>query len=81
GAPGMNFITISGRTLVNVLEPGEISPDELRAAGVADDSVVRVNRQGDIEVRRRAEWDVIGGLIGDFENRLKHATGMEWAPD
>ncbi len=77
----MNFITISGRTLASVLEPGEISPEELRAAGVSDESVVRVNRQGDIEVRRRAEWDVIGGLIGDFENRIKHATGLDWAPD
>ncbi len=77
----MKFITLSGRTLMKVIGPDEISPESLRKAGVTDDTVIRVNRQGDIEIRRRAEWDIIGGLIGDFEHRLKHATGLEWAPD
>ena len=77
----MKFIPLSGRTLLKVIEPGEITPEEIRKAGVTDDTVIRINRQGDIEVRRPTEWDVIGGLIGDFEKRLKHATGLEWAPD
>lgn len=77
----MKFITLTGRTLMEVIGPDEISPNDLRKAGVTDDTVIRVNRQGDIEIRRRAEWDIIGGLLGDFEHRLKHATGLEWAPD
>jgi hypothetical protein len=77
----MNFIPLSGRTLLKVIEPGEITPAEIHAAGVDDDTPIRINRQGDIEVRRRNEWDVIGGLLGDFEKRLKKTTGLEWAPD
>jgi hypothetical protein len=77
----MRFIPLTGRTLLKLVEADEITPDQLRAAGVEDDSVVRVNQQGDIEIRRRHDWDVIGGLLGDFEKRLKKATGLEWAPD
>ena len=33
----------------------------------------------DIELRRPSQWDVVGGLIGDFERRLKGATGLDWA--
>ena len=36
-----------------------------------DDTVVRVNQQGDVEVRLRDGWDVIGGLLGNFEERVK----------
>jgi hypothetical protein len=38
-----------------------------------------VNQQGDIELRRPEGWDVIGGLIGDFEHRLTKCTGFRWA--
>ena len=24
-------------------------------------------------------WDVVGGLLGDFEQRLKAETGLDWA--
>ena len=40
---------------------------------------MRINQQGDIEVRRHDRWDVIGGLLGDFDHRLKKASGLEWA--
>ena len=31
------------------------------------------------EIRRREGWDVVGGLIGDYEARLKNVTGLDWA--
>ncbi len=65
-----------------IIGKDEISPEQLEEAGVTDETLVRINQQGDIEVRRRGGWDVIGGLLGDFEDRLKNATGLDWAtPD
>lgn len=75
----MKFIEMSGETLMRILGPEEAKPAELRAAGLTDKCLVRVNLQGDIEVRRRDRWDVIGGLLGDFDHRLKEVTGLEWA--
>lgn len=75
----MKFIEISGETLSRVLSDDELSPEELASVGVTDTSIVRINRQGDIEIRRAKSWDVIGGLLGDFEHRIKRETGMEWA--
>lgn len=75
----MQFIEMVGKTLLNVIEPGELHPEELKAAGVSDDSLVRVNRQGDIELRKRTGWEIIGGLIGDFDRRVKQETGLDWA--
>jgi hypothetical protein len=75
----MKFIEMSGATLMKILGPEEVKPDELRAAGLTDKCYVRVNLQGDIEVRRRNGWDVIGGLLGDYEHRLKQETGLDWA--
>jgi hypothetical protein len=46
---------------------------------VGDDTIVRINRHGDIEVRRRDRWDVIGGLLGNFEVRARSETGLDWA--
>jgi hypothetical protein len=43
-----------------------------------DECVVRINRQGDIELRRADRWDVIGGLLGEFEERIGRETGMQW---
>ena len=42
-------------------------------------TIVRVNRQGDIEVRRPTGWDVIGGLLGEFDERIRRETGLDWA--
>ena len=52
---------------------------DLKAASVTDGTIVRINEQGDIEVRRRADWDVIGGLLGDYDERVRAATGLDWA--
>ena len=59
--------------------PDEVTPAELKAAGLTPKCLVRINMQGDIEVRRPESWDVIGGLIGDYEKRIKHASGRDWA--
>jgi len=80
----MQFIEMSGRSLLRVigeqvLEHEGPTREELASVGVSEDSVVRVNRQGDIELRRTDRWDVIGGLLGEFEERVKRETGLEWA--
>jgi hypothetical protein len=75
----MKFIEMTGATLESVINDGELHTTDLIAAGVEDDSIVRVNQQGDIEVRRAQKWDVIGGLLGNFEERIKQTTGFDWA--
>ena len=75
----MKFIEMTGATLMHLLGPEDIKPEDLRASGLTDKCFVRVNLQGDIEVRRPDRWDVIGGLLGDFERRMKHETGLDWA--
>lgn len=74
----MQFIEMSGKTLHRIVSDDELHPDELAELGVTDESVVRINRQGDIELRRADRWDIIGGLLGEFEDRIKHQTGLEW---
>lgn len=75
----MRFIELTGKSLAAIVGQGELSVDDLEAAGVLADTIVRINEQGDIEVRRPTRWDVVGGLLGDFEERLKDKTGMDWA--
>ena len=75
----MRFIEMTGKTLAKVISDDEISVHDLQRAGVTDDTVVRINMQGDIEVRRPDRWDVIGGLLGNFEERIRKSTGMSWA--
>jgi hypothetical protein len=75
----MKFIEMSGEMLFDLARDEGPSPEELAAVGVHNDSVVRVNRQGDIELRRADGWDLIGGLLGNFEHRIRHKTGMDWA--
>lgn len=75
----MQFIEMSGKTLLRIVQHEGPSAAELAQAGLNEESLVRVNRQGDIEIRRPDRWDVIGGLLGDFEARLKKETGLEWA--
>jgi hypothetical protein len=74
----MQFIEMSGKTLKTIVSDDEFSPEELASAGVNDTTVVRINRQGDIEVRRADRWDVIGGLLGDFDHRIKSEAGLDW---
>jgi hypothetical protein len=74
----MKFVEMTGRVLVSVIRDDELREQDLRRAGVQDESVVRINEQGDIELRRPDGWDVIGGLLGDFHSRIRQQTGMEW---
>ena len=76
-AKKMKFIEMTGATLESMLSEKELA--ELSGAGVNDNSIVRINQHGDIEVRREVKWDVIGGLLGNFEDRIKKQTGFEWA--
>lgn len=75
----MRFVELTGRSLAALVRDDEINADDLRRAGVRDESIVRINEQGDIELRRPKGWDVIGGLLGDFRARIKKQTGMDWA--
>ena len=75
----MQFIEMTGKTLLKIIREDGPSPQELADVGVTDESIIRLNRQGDIELRRFDRWDLIGGLIGDFEIRAKQETGLDWA--
>lgn len=75
----MKFIEMTGKALTKLLAEDKLHAGDLAAEGVKDDTIVRVNRQGDIEIRRSDRWDVIGGLLGNYEQRLKHETGLDWA--
>lgn len=75
----MPFIEMTGATLERIVADDELHQGDLAEAGVDEKTIVRVNRQGDIEVRRSRGWDVIGGLLGDFDERVRRETGLEWA--
>lgn len=75
----MPFIEMTGQSLDRLLVEDELHHEDLEAAGVEAGTIVRINPQGDIEVRRPGGWDVVGGLIGEFEERLKAETGLDWA--
>jgi len=79
----MEFIELSGKTLLRIVQDDEpfaqLDEKELSRIGVTDESILRVNRQGDIELRRGHGWDVIGGLLGEYEDRLYEETGLDWA--
>ena len=75
----MKFIEMTGKTLAQIVHEDEMPPDNLQASGVHDETIVRINEQGDIELRRPEGWDIIGGLLGDFQQRIKKQTGMDWA--
>ncbi len=75
----MRFIEMTGKVLKDIVSDDELHVNDLSSAGIFDDTIVRVNEQGDIEVRRPDRWDVIGGLLGNYEVRMKKRTGMDWA--
>lgn len=75
----MQFIEMSGNTLKQLVSDDEFEKDELVRIGVTDRSIIRINRQGDIEIRRKDRWDVIGGLLGEFDHRVRRETGLDWA--
>ena len=74
----MKFVELSGKTLQRIVSDDELHPNELARLGVNDESILRINRQGDIEIRRSDRWEIIGGLLGEFEDRIKRETGLEW---
>ena len=74
----MHFIEMSGETLRKVVNDDELPEGAFEATGIENHTVVRINKQGDIEVRRPDSWDLVGGLIGDFEARVKLSTGLDW---
>jgi hypothetical protein len=75
----MSFIEMTGATLERIVAEDELHHGDLAEAGVNNSTIVRINRQGDIEVRRSSGWDVIGGLLGEFEQRVRRETGLDWA--
>ena len=75
----MKFIEMTGDTLSRIVQDEELQVEDLKGAGVQSATIVRVNQQGDIEVRRPHRWDVIGGLLGNFEERVRKTTGFDWA--
>jgi hypothetical protein len=75
----MKFIEMTGKSLKRLIAADELHVESLEGTGVEDDTIVRVNQQGDIEIRRSDRWDVIGGLLGEFEQRMKDETGLDWA--
>lgn len=76
----MKFIEMTGKVLREVLSDDERMRNlDLESAGVEPTTIVRINQQGDIEVRRPHKWDVIGGLLGNFEERIRRVTGFDWA--
>jgi len=73
----MKFVEITGALLMQLAEPDEVP--QLKSAGVTDDSKVRINPQGDIEIMQRGSWSVIGGLLGDYQSRIRKLTGKDWS--
>ena len=74
----MQFIELTGKMLLDVVNEGEVDFKQLHNAGVKGDSIVRINKFGEIELRQHDQWAMVGGLIGDFEERLKEMTGLDW---
>lgn len=75
----MQFIELTGKTLLDIVNEGEIDFKELHDAGVTGDSILRINKYGEIELRSKNGWALVGGLIGNFEDRLHKMTGLNWA--
>jgi hypothetical protein len=75
----LKFVEMTGYTLGKIITDKELYSQDMAAAGVRDDSIVRVNQQGDVEVRRQDRWDIIGGLLGNYDDRIRQITGLDWA--
>lgn len=74
----MKFIEMTGKVLADIVRDDEIHAPSLAEIGISDETVVRVNEQGDIEIRLPDRWDVIGGLLGNYEARIRQRTGLDW---
>jgi hypothetical protein len=73
----MKFVEITGETLLELADDEQIPG--LRAAGVSEGSKVRINPQGDIEIHQNGGWSIIGGLLGDYQSRIRKLTGHDWS--
>ncbi len=74
----MPYIELTGHTLMDLINDGEVNPEELHQAGVASGSILRVNVHGELEVRQHDRWELVGGLLGNYEDRLRKVTGFDW---
>ncbi len=74
----MQFIEMTGKMLLDLVSHEEFPAETLAEVGVDEQSIVRINRQGDIELRRKSSWDVIGGLLDEFDERVRARTGLDW---
>ncbi|NLF71343.1 MAG: hypothetical protein GX575_20115 [Candidatus Anammoximicrobium sp.] len=74
----MRFVEVTGKRLAQIVNEGELRDADMAAVGITDETIVRINQQGDIEVRRREGWDVVGGLLGDYEERVRQISGLDW---
>ena len=72
------FIIMTGKDLAEIVKDDELHVSDIESSGVNDETIVRVNEQGDIEVRRADRWDVIGGLLGEYQERVRQQTGLDW---
>ena len=73
----MKFIEMTGSTLSDIVNDNELHEQNLSGSGINNESIVRVNQHGDIEVRKANKWSIIGGLLGQFESRVKEKTGLD----
>lgn len=74
----MRFIEMTGAVLQEVISEDELHAESLASIGVNEETIVRINEHGDIEIRRPDQWDVIGGLLGNFAERVQKRTGLNW---
>jgi hypothetical protein len=74
----VKFIEMTGEQLFSIMLPDELNREELEAAGVHAHSIVRVNLQGDLELRRADGWMILGGLLGDYQHRVESHTGLAY---
>ena len=74
----MPFIELTGKTLLDIVNEGEVDLKQLHDAGVRGDSILRINQHGEIELRCKSGWIMVGGLLGNFEERLVNMTGLDW---
>ncbi len=74
----MKFVELTGESLAKIINDDEIHADDLVTAGVTPQSIIRINEHGDIEIRRPTQWELVGGLLGNYEERIRGITGIDW---
>ena len=76
----MKFIEMTGKSLKAIVKDDELHVKDLPAAGVQDDTVVRVNQHGDIEVRLAprlgCDWWIARQFRRTDSQRNGHGLGL-----